>query len=66
MSVQKGCCREKQKCHHISQNTLPFRDNVKFKTGDAAPAKEDGRGSGVSPGISGVWSNHDLGSDRQE
>ena len=30
----------------ISQNTLPFRNNVKFKTGDMAPAKEDGGGVG--------------------
>lgn len=50
----------------ISQDTLPLRDNVKLKTGEVASAKEDvGRGA-VSPVIFGVWSNHDLGLDRQD
>lgn len=31
----------------ISQNTLPFRDNVKFQAGEAVPAKEEvGRAQG--------------------
>lgn len=38
----------------ISENTLPFRDNVKLKMGEAASAKEDAGRGAVSPVIFGV------------